>query len=114
MAQDCLFCGIAQGAVPSDILYRDEDCFVIRDLNPRAPVHLLIVPLRHVVELTQVAEANEPLVGHLFTVAGAMAKKEGVAQDGYRLAINQGDNAGQTILHLHLHLLGGRPMGPEG
>ena len=114
MAQDCLFCRMAGGEIPVDTLYRDDRCFVLRDIHPRAPVHLLIIPLQHFEYPKDMTEASEALVGHLFTVAREMAQREGVATEGYRLATNQGDNAGQTIPHLHLHLVGGRKLGPEG
>lgn len=120
MAEACLFCSIAEGTIQSEILYRDEQCFVIRDINPRAPIHLLIIPLSHI-EGFQDSSAiefhligfDEPLVGHLLKVAVYMAGLEGAAEGGYRLSINQGENAGQTIPHLHVHLLGGRRLGPE-
>ena len=114
MPQECLLCQIASGEVKSEVLYRDHMSFVIRDINPRAPVHLLIVPLRHFTYLTYMTEVFEPMVGHLFAVAEEMAKREGIANQGYRVAINQGTDAGQTIAHLHAHLLGGRRLGPEG
>lgn len=114
MAQECLFCRMAGDEIPVDTLYRDDRCFVLRDIHPRAPVHLLIIPLQHFEYPKDMTEASEALVGHLFTVAREMAQREGVATEGYRLATNQGDNAGQTIPHLHLHLVGGRKLGPEG
>jgi histidine triad (HIT) family protein len=102
------------GEIPIDALYRDDRCFVLRDIHPQAPVHLLIIPLRHFEYPEDMTEASEALVGHLFTVAREMAQREAVAATGYRLATNQGGDAGQTIAHLHLHLLGGRQLGPEG
>ena len=114
MAQDCLFCRIASGEIQSDILYRDDKAFVIRDINPRAPVHLLIMPVEHFTHLTTMTEETAPLVGHLFFVAQQMARREGVDATGYRLAVNQRDDAGQTFDHLHVHLLGGKLLGPEG
>ena len=114
MPEDCLFCQIAKGEAPSDILYRDDTSFVIRDINPRAPTHLLVMPLQHFTYLRNVTADTEPLVGHLFSVADEMARREGIADGGYRVAINQGDNAGQTFPHLHLHVLGGKTLGPEG
>ena len=113
MAEACLFCSIAKGIIPSEILFRDRQCFVIRDINPRAPVHLLIISSSHIEALEGNHRFNELLVGHLFKVASSMAGLEGAVKDGYRLVINQGENAGQTVPHLHVHLLGGRPLGPE-
>jgi histidine triad (HIT) family protein len=105
---------MARGEMKTDFLYRDDAAFVIRDIHPRAPVHLLVIPMRHFIYQTDMAQAAEPLVGHLFAVAREVARREGLDKGGYRMAINQGDNAGQTIAHLHLHLLGGRRLGPEG
>jgi histidine triad (HIT) family protein len=113
MAEACLFCSIANGEGHSEILFRDQQCFVIRDINPKAPIHLLIIPLSHIGALEGNHQFNELLVGHLFKVAASMAGLEGAVKYGYRLAINQGENAGQTVRHLHVHLLGGRPLGPE-
>ncbi len=110
MAQDCIFCKINQGQVKSDLLHRDDRCFVIRDIAARAPVHLLIIPNQHVTYLTNMSPEQETLVGHLFLVARDMAKREGVASTGYRLVINQGPDGGQEVAHLHLHLLGGRAL----
>ena len=114
MAQDCIFCRIASGEIPSDILYRDDRAFVIRDINPRAPVHLLVMPVEHFTWLTTMSEESEALVGHLVYVAQQMARREGVDASGYRLAVNQRDDAGQVIDHLHVHLLGGKRLGPVG
>ena len=114
MAQDCLFCRMASGDIPSDMLFHDELCFVLRDIHPRTPVHLLIIPRQHFEFPADMTASSEALIGHLFTVAKGMAEREGVAGGGYRLATNQGSDAGQTIAHLHVHLLGGRPLGPEG
>ena len=114
MAEDCIFCRIASGEIPSDILYRDDRAFVIRDINPRAPVHLLVMPVEHFTHLTNMSEETSALVGHLFFVAQRMARREGVDESGYRLAVNQRDDAGQDIDHLHVHLLGGRRLGPVG
>lgn len=114
MPQDCIFCKIYRRQVPSTILYDDGQAFVIRDIHPRAPVHLLIIPTRHFTYLTYLSEGFEPMVGHLFTVAEEMAKREGLGTTGYRIVVNQGPNSGQEIPHLHLHLLGGKRLGPMG
>ena len=112
MAQGCIFCDIVAGTVDNEILYRDDHCFVIRDINPRAPIHLLIIPVRHFTYLTYVTPAYYPVLGNLFVVAEEMAKREGVGNTGYRLVINQGEHAGQQVPHLHLHLLVGQLLGP--
>lgn len=114
MTQDCLFCRIYRGDIPSDILYRDDLAFVIRDIAPRAPVHLLAIPTRHFVLADDLDAGAEPLVGHLLAVGREMARREGIAESGYRLAVNQGEHGGQTVDHLHVHVLGGHPLGPEG
>lgn len=114
MEQGCIFCDILAGSVESEILYRDDHCFVIRDISPRAPVHLLIIPVLHFTYLTNVTPAYYPVLGDLFLVAEKMAKREGVGSTGYRLVINQGEHAGQVVPHLHLHLLAGRDLGLMG
>ena len=107
---DCIFCQIAAGEVPADVLYQDEEVMAFRDISPQAPVHLLIIPRKHIPSLAGVTEAEAPLVGHMVNIANELAKREGIAEDGYRLAINCGEQGGQLVPHLHLHLLGGRQM----
>ena len=107
---DCIFCDIGRGQTDTDVLFQDDRCFVIRDINPVAPTHLLIIPNQHMVSLAYVGPGQEPLIEHLFAVAEEMARREGVTLSGFRLAMNQGPDAGQSILHLHLHLLGGKPL----
>jgi histidine triad (HIT) family protein len=107
---DCIFCKIVNGEIPSDIVYRDEKVFAFRDINPQAPVHVLVIPVRHIATLAELTEADAPLVGHMVHVAGQVARQEGIAERGYRLAISCGREGGQAVPHLHLHLLGGRQM----
>ncbi len=111
---DCIFCRIINGEIQSDILYQDEEVIAIRDINPQAPTHLLVLPKSHIASLAQVGPDQKPLLGHLVHVANELAKREGVSDKGYRLVINSGAEAGQEVLHLHLHLLGGRPLGKMG
>ena len=106
----CIFCHIGQGKTGTKPLYSDERCFVIRDINPSAPTHLLIIPHQHIASLASTEAEQETLVGHLFTVAEEMARREQVHGTGYRLVINQGQDAGQGVAHLHLHLLGGKQL----
>ena len=106
----CIFCDIGSGQTDTEMLFRDDQCFVIRDIHPSAPTHLLIIPHEHVTSLA----GHEALVGHLLGMADEMAQREGVASRGFRLVINQGGDAGQVIAHLHLHLLGGRRLGALG
>ena len=108
--KECIFCTIAQDSTHEDPIYRDERVFVLRDINPKAPVHLLIIPNMHLASLAYVGPGQVPIMGHLFVVAEEMARREGVTLSGYRLALNQGQDSGQEIEHLHLHLLAGRKL----
>jgi histidine triad (HIT) family protein len=107
---DCIFCKIIAGKASGQLLYQDDLVSAFRDLYPVAPVHLLVVPNKHIVSVNDLAAEDEALVGHLFTVARQLARQEGVDQSGYRLVVNNGRHGGQRIFHLHLHLLGGRQM----
>lgn len=107
---NCIFCKIGRNEIPSDILYRDSDCFVIRDINPLTPTHLLIIPTQHFAQLSDLGHEANPLFGSMFKAAREMAEREGVAESGYRLIINQGEEGGQEVMHLHTHLLGGKRL----
>jgi histidine triad (HIT) family protein len=107
---DCLFCKIIKGDITGSIVYRDEQVTAFRDINPAAPTHILIVPNQHIDSVNMLILDDEPLIGHLFTVAKNIAAQEGIADGGYRLIMNTNANAGQTVFHIHLHLLGGAPM----
>lgn len=107
-----LFSKIIRGEIPADMVYQDEKVSAFRDINPQAPVHVLIVPNKEIPTVNDVVEEDEALIGHMFTVAKIIADREGVAQDGYRLLVNCNRNAGQEVFHLHMHLFGGRPLGP--
>jgi histidine triad (HIT) family protein len=109
MAEKTLFQKIADGEIPADLVYEDDRCFAFRDINPKAPTHILIVPRKLIPTLNDLTEADEPLVGHLFTVAREVAAREGL-DAGYRTVFNCGDHGQQSVYHLHLHLLGGRQM----
>ncbi len=111
---ECIFCGMARDSSHEAPIYRDERCFVVRDINPKAPVHLLIIPNMHLPSLAYIGPGQVPIMGHLFVVAEEMARREGVTLSGYRLVLNQGSDSGQEIEHLHLHLLGGQPLGNMG
>ena len=106
----CLFCRIVSGELPSTKLHEDELVVAIHDIRPEAPTHLLVLPRVHIASAADLTEADGPLLGRLFAVAADLARREGVAEAGYRLVSNVGDDGGQTVLHLHVHLLGGRPM----
>jgi histidine triad (HIT) family protein len=107
---ECIFCQIASGKIPSDIIYQDEEVIAFRDIQPQAPVHLVIIPRRHIPSLVHLSEADSALVGRMVAIANQLAKGEGLSQKGYRLAINCGEEGGQAVPHLHLHLLGGRRL----
>jgi histidine triad (HIT) family protein len=107
---ECIFCQIASGKIPSDTVYQDEEVIAFRDISPQAPVHLVIIPRRHIPSLAHLSEADSALVGRMVAIANQLAKKEGLSQKGYRLAINCGEEGGQAVPHLHLHLLGGRRL----
>ena len=106
----CIFCGIISGEIPGKVLFQDESVVAIEDINPQAPLHLLIVPRRHIETLLQLDEADEGLMGHICSVATRLATEHGVAEKGFRLVVNCGAGAGQSVFHIHFHLLGGRPM----
>jgi histidine triad (HIT) family protein len=105
----CLFCKIVNGEIPSTPVYQDELTYAFVDINPKAPVHVLVVPRKHIASVDDAGKEDEALVGHLMTVAAEIARAKGLTR-GYRVVANVGDDGGQTIDHLHLHLLGGRPM----
>ena len=107
---DCIFCKIIAGEIPSTNVYRDEQVTAFRDLNPAAPTHILLVPNKHIDSVNTLASEDEQLIGHLFTAAKQLAAQEGIAEGGYRLITNTNAHAGQTVFHIHLHLLGGAPM----
>lgn len=106
---DCLFCKIAAGEIPAKIIYRDVDAVAFMDADPKAPTHILVIPRKHIASLSQTGAPDRPLLGYLLRIAAELAKKQELDQ-GFRIVINTGPEGGQTIDHLHLHLLGGRPM----
>lgn len=107
---NCIFCQIKEGNIPSDFLYEDEQVFVIKDINPQAPQHLLIIPKTHIATLNELSPQNNALIGHMILTGKQLAEKMGVAEDGYRLVFNCNQAGGQAVYHIHLHLLGGRQM----
>ena len=107
---ECVFCNIISGRTPAEFVYQDERIVAFRDINPQAPVHVLVVPRRHIPTANDVTAADQALVGELVLVARKVAEMEGVADSGYRLVLNCNENSGQEIYHLHLHVLGGRRM----
>lgn len=107
-----LFEKIINGDIPSDIVHRDDRVTAFRDISPRTPTHILIVPNKPIPTVNDVEEDDEVTLGRLFTVARDLARREGIAEEGYRLIVNCNDHGGQEVYHLHMHLLGGRPLGP--
>lgn len=107
---DCIFCQIVAGQVPSNIVYQDEEVVVFPDIHPVAPTHLLIIPRKHIPSLAHLPDAEIALIGHMVKVANQLVREEGVAESGYRLVINSGEQGGQVVPHLHMHLLGGRRL----
>lgn len=111
---DCLFCKIINGEIPSNKVYEDDTVFAFRDIEPQAPTHILIIPKEHIKSAAELNESNSAVVAHIFEVAAKLAKQEGL-DDGFRIVNNCGDLAGQSVKHLHFHLMGGREFGwPAG
>ncbi len=111
---ECVFCNMAGDPVHPAPIYRDDRVFVLRDINPKAALHLLIIPNAHLASLAYIGPGQVPIMGHLFVVAEEMARREGVTLSGFRLTLNQGQDSGQEIEHLHLHLLAGQKLGAMG
>ncbi len=107
---NCLFCKIIDGQIPANKVYEDELSFAFRDINPQAPTHVLLIPKKHIASLNEVGSEDQSLMGHLISVAGQIAVQEKINDKGFRLVINTGADAGQSVFHIHLHVMGGRPM----
>jgi len=110
----CLFCKIIEGDIPADVVYQDEHVLAFRDINPQAPVHILVIPRLHVPTTNDVEETHRELLGHMVMSAAKIAREEGLSDDGYRLILNCNQHGGQTVFHIHLHLMGGRQLGRLG
>ncbi|MEX1193444.1 MAG: histidine triad nucleotide-binding protein [Dehalococcoidia bacterium] len=111
---DCLFCNIIVGNIPADRLYEDDHVVIILDINPRAPRHFLVLPREHIPTAAHIRGEHGPIITRMFATASKVAKDEGIRESGYRIAFNVGDDAGMTVRHLHMHVLGGHKLGPEG
>lgn len=107
---DCVFCKIASRKIPTDLVYEDEEVIAFKDINSQAPVHLLIVPKKHIKSIMEIGDEDKNLVNKIFKVAQKLAQDNGLSSKGFRLVINTGDDGGQSVKHLHVHLLGGRTM----
>jgi histidine triad (HIT) family protein len=110
---DCIFCKIVAGEIPSDIVYQDKEITAFRDIKPQAPVHIVIIPRKHIATLSHLSQSESALVGRMVAVANRLAKEEGIAEKGYRVVINCGKEGGQLVPHLHLHLVGGRQLSDQ-
>ena len=115
MSDDCLFCKIIAGEIPSEKLYEDESAYAFKDINPAAPHHFLVIPKKHIPTVNDIAEEDKELMGHLLRVAAKLAKENGVDQKGYRCVINVNRDALQQVFHIHIHVIAGRQLGwPPG
>ncbi len=113
--KDCLFCKIVGGDIPADVIYESDAAIAFRDINPQAPTHVLIIPRKHIATINDIGEEDHSLIGSLYAAAKDIAAQEGFSEEGYRAVMNCNEAAGQTVFHIHLHLLGGRPLGwPPG
>ena len=108
---DCIFCKIISGEIPSKKVYEDEKVYAFHDINPMAPVHVLIVPKQHIASVNEVTSENSAVIAHVYEVAAKLASELGIAESGYRIVTNCGANAGQTVFHLHFHMMGGTFLG---
>lgn len=108
--QDCLFCKIVAGDIPADIIFESESALAFRDINPQAPTHVLVIPRKHIATINDLGEADRETIGDLYLAARDIARQEGMAEEGYRAVMNCNAGAGQTVFHIHLHVLGGRPL----
>jgi histidine triad (HIT) family protein len=107
---DCLFCKIAAGEIPAELVYESDDVVAFRDINPQAPTHVLVIPRTHIATINDIEDGHQTLVGSLYSAARQIAADEGIAEAGYRAVMNCNEGAGQSVFHIHLHVLGGRPM----
>jgi histidine triad (HIT) family protein len=113
--ESCVFCRVAKGAAPARVLFANEEVVAFHDMAPRAPVHVLVIPRRHIASLASATEGETEILGKLLLAAAEVARRTGIAETGYRVVTNSGSSAGQSVFHLHVHILGGRPMGwPPG
>lgn len=112
MAEETIFSKIIRGEIPADIVFQDDTVTAFRDISPQAPTHILIIPNKLIPTVNDVTAHDEQVLGHLFVVAAKIAQQEGIAEEGYRLVMNCNKHGGQEVFHIHMHLLGGKPLGP--
>ena len=110
---DCIFCKIINKEIPSSIVYEDEEILAFKDINPQAPVHIIVIPKKHIEKITDIQEKDEKVIGKIYSVINKIAEEQGIAKDGFRVIINCGENGGQEVKHIHFHLLGGAKLGAK-
>ncbi len=111
--EDCIFCKIVKGEIPSEKVYEDDELVAFKDINPVAPIHILVIPKRHISMLTDLKESDELLIGKIFTTINKIAKEQGFMEQGYRVIANCGKDSGQEVMHIHFHILGGKKLGAK-
>ena len=111
--EDCLFCKIIKGEIPSTKVYEDEEVLAFREINPVAPTHILVIPKKHITKITDLKPEDEALIGKIFTAINKIACQEGIADEGFRVITNCEENGGQEVMHIHFHVLGGKKLGPK-
>ena len=107
---DCIFCKIINKEIPSSIVYEDDEILAFKDIAPLAPAHIVVIPKKHIEKITHITEADESIIGRIYTVINKIAEEQGIAEDGFRVIINCGENGGQEVKHIHFHLLGGTKL----
>ncbi len=111
--ENCLFCKIIKGEIPCNKVYEDEEILAFHDINPAAPIHILVIPKKHITSLAHLEKEDEAIVGRIYGVINQIAEEQSFKQDGYRVIVNCGKNGGQEVMHLHFHILGGKPLGEK-
>lgn len=110
---DCIFCKIIKGEIPSNKVYEDEEILAFKDINPAAPIHILVIPKKHIASLIEIEEEDEKIIGKIYKVINQIAEKQGIDKKGFRVIVNCGEDGGQEVKHLHFHLLGGKRLGEK-
>lgn len=111
--EDCVFCKIIKGEIPSTKVYEDDEILAFKDINPVTPIHILVIPKKHIESLNEIEQEDQMLIGKIFTVIKKIAKEQGIAENGYRVIANCGEDGGQEVKHLHFHILGGKKLGTK-
>ena len=108
---DCIFCKIINKEIPSNVVYEDEEILAFKDIAPQAPIHIVVIPKKHIEKITQINKEDEKIIGRIYSVINKIAEEQGIADEGFRVIINCGENGGQEVKHIHFHLLGGKKLG---